>query len=118
MKLRSNLHKMFSNNPDDDETITVREAADLVSDLAHHYKKGYQASSKKDKAKILLIVLPLLITFILGFVGIVIANVGQFLQNRQVEIIGFVFMGVGLGGFFLIILGLGIYTSIKDHRGY
>lgn len=102
-------------NKKNNETLSIGEVVDLTKDVASQYKKGYHSASKKDRIKILLIVLPLLITFILGFIGIVIANMGQFLQNRQVEIMGFIFMGVGLGGFFLIILGLCIYSSIKNH---
>ena len=88
---------------EDYEEITNRDAINAVVDIFNDYKKSYKQASRKDKTTILAIFLPLVATFVLGFVGILLANIGKYLVLHTTQIIGFVLMGVGLGGFFLII---------------
>lgn len=109
---------VIDNKPlaDDDDTITKADVINFAVDVYQEYKKGYDACSKSDKRKILAIFLPLAITFVLGFIGVFLANSGQYLGVRNLEIVGFVFMGVGLGGFFLNIILLAIISSISERR--
>ncbi len=101
---------------EDYEEITKRDAINAVVDIFNDYKKSYKQASRKDKTTILAIFLPLVATFVLGFVGILLANIGKYLVLHTTQIIGFVLMGVGLGGFFLIIVILMIWSKIKERR--
>ncbi len=98
---------------DDEDDPSLHDVAEAVGEIYGGYKKAYGSASKGDKIKILLIVLPLVITFIIGFVGIFVANVGQTLAVRSVEITGLVLMGVGLGGFFLTIVLIIVISKLK-----
>lgn len=98
----------------DTETKNDAESLfDAACDIADMYKEQYKSASKKDKALILAIVLPLALLLIIGAAGIFLANFGQALELRQLEIVGFVFMGVGLGGFFLYIVGILIWSKFR-----
>ena len=97
--------------PEDEPTIA--DAVDAVKDIYDDYKSAYQTASRKDQAKILAIFLPLLLTFIIGVIGVAVANFGQYFAQHSIEIVGFVLMGVGLGGFFLTIVLLLVISKIK-----
>ncbi len=103
-------------NIDYDEKATCLDALEAVNEILGEYKKSYNHASKKDKRTILAIVLPLVITFILGFVGVLLANIGQYFMIKSVQTVGFVCMGVGLGGFFLTIIAIIIWSKIKESR--
>lgn len=100
----------------DDEKVTPLNALHAVGEIVGEYKKAYDGASKKDKRTLLSIVLPLAITFVLGFIGVFLANTGQSLAFRTLEIVGFVFMGVGLGGFFLTIVILIIWSKTQGKK--
>lgn len=100
----------------DDEKVTPMDALHAVGEIFGEYKKAYKGASKKDKRTILAIVLPLAITFVLGFIGVFLANIGQSIAFRTLEIVGFVFMGVGLGGFFLTIVILIIWSKTQEKK--
>ena len=89
------------------------EMWDAIHDIADMYKEQYKSASKKDKALILAIILPLAILLIIGAAGVFLANFGQALQLRTLEVSGFVCMGVGLGGFFLFIVGILIWSKFR-----
>lgn len=107
---------VFEREIESDDKLTVRDTVQAAGEIYGEYKKAYNSATKTDKAKILLILLPLAITFVLGFVGIFIANLGQSLGLGNIEIIGFVLMGIGLGGFFLTIVLLVVISKIKQNK--
>lgn len=72
--------------------------------------------SQKDKLKLICIILSLVITLVLGIVGVILANVGQLLQKPSFETVGFVLMGVGLGGFFVVIVMMLLVSLIKNRK--
>ena len=75
---------------------------------------GSMYQSQKDKLKLILFIIALVTTLIIGVIGIFFANFGKYLQKSDIETIGFILMGVGLGGFFLIIITLVICSIIKE----
>ena len=89
------------------------EILDAVYDIADMYTEQFKSASKKDKVLILAILLPLAILLIIGAVGVFIANIGQALQIHKLEVLGWVLMGVGLGGFFLYIVGILIWNRFR-----
>ena len=96
-----------------EEKVSDEEILDAVCDIADMYKEQYKSASKKDKRLILAIVLPLALLLIIGAIGVFIANFGQFLKYHAMEVVGFVFMGIGLGGFFLYIVGILIWNRFR-----
>ena len=101
---------------EEEEEVTPREVVQTVKEIYGEYKKAYNSASKADKAKILLIVLPLVITIILGVVGIIVANTGQAFGLENVELAGVIIIGVGFGGFFLTIVFIGIISKFKGRK--
>ena len=101
---------------EEDEELTPRKVAHTVKEIYGDYKKAYSSTSKRDKVKILLIIVPLVITFILGAVGIVIANIGQSLGLENVELAGVIIIAIGFGGFFMTIVLLGIISKLKGGK--
>ena len=99
-----------------EEAVTPRDAVKVMGEIYGEYKKAYKSASKSDKAKFLLIILPILITLALGFVGIFIANMGQALELKTVEIIGLVIMGIGLGGFVLTLVLIIVISKLKGRK--
>ena len=97
----------------DEDEPTMADVVDAVKDIYGGYKSAYKAASRQDQAKILAIFLPLILTFIIGVIGIAVANFGQYFAERSVEIVGIVLMGIGLGGFFLTIVLLLVISKIK-----
>ena len=89
------------------------EMWDAVYDIADSVKEQYKSASAKDKAILLAIFLPLTIFLLIGVAGIFLANYGQYFELRRLEIAGIVLIAVGLGGFFLFIVGLIIWSKIK-----
>lgn len=100
----------------DDDRVTRRDVLKAVGEIFDDYKQSYKKASKKDKLAILAVVLPLLITFVTAFVGIVVANIGQSLSLHKTEITGLIIMGLGMGGFFLTLVILIIWSKIKEKR--
>lgn len=90
------------------------EMWDAVCDIADMYKEQYKSAKPKDKALILAIILPLVLLLVIGAAGVFLANVGQALQVRTLEVVGFVCMGIGLGGFFLYIVGILIWNKFNN----
>lgn len=94
-----------------DDEPSNEELFEAVCDIADMYKEQYKSASKKDKIKILAIVLPLAILLAIVAIGVFLANFGQYFKLRPLEVAGFVLMGIGLGGFFLFIVGILIWNS-------
>lgn len=107
---------VFDKRAEEDEEITARDAVQTVKEIYGEYKKAYSHASKHDKAKILLILLPLAITLILGFVGIVVANVGQMFRLWNVELTGIIIIALGFGGFFITIVLIAVISKFKGNK--
>lgn len=103
----------YSKDYDNDDGVSPLDAIHAVGEIVGEYKKAYDVSPKKDKMTMLAIFLPLAITFVLGFIGIALANTGQAIGLRTLEVAGFVCMGVGLGGFFLTIVIILIWNKTR-----
>lgn len=113
----NNVDDNFNETLDeDDDKMTKRDALKAVGEIFADYHEAYKQASKKDKRIILAIFIPLAVTFILGVIGVFIANMGQYFALHNIEIIGFIFMGIGLRGFFLIIVGLIIWSQIRENK--
>ena len=105
--------KAFGEQESQDEELTVKDAVRAVNDIYAGYKKAYKSASKQDKAKILLIVLPLVITLILGVAGVIVANTGQILGLENIEFAGVIMIAAGFGGFFMTIILIAIIFRTK-----
>jgi membrane protein implicated in regulation of membrane protease activity len=71
-------------------------------------KEAYKTASKKDKAKVILIYASLFGTMLLFIVGIGLTAIGS---------VGFIVMGIGGGGFFLIILSF-LIISVNQRKSH
>lgn len=101
---------------EEQDEYTITDVVGAVKDIYGNYKSAYKAASRKDRAIILAIFLPLVLTLIIGAIGIALANCGQYFARHTVEIVGWVLMGIGLGGFFLTIVLIIVISKIKGWR--
>ncbi len=76
--------------------------------------KSFNFSPKRIKLKLFLLFFGFGITLLMVFVGVLLAKLGDKFKNETMKIIGFCFLGIGLGGFFLLIACLAISSAIKE----
>lgn len=110
---------IFEREPDyDDATVldNIKAVGEFVVDMKNAVKDSWNTSSKADKAKLLLIILPFLIGLAIGGVGVAFANVGQALKHDALLIIGFILMGTGFGSAFLTIIITVTVHGIKNRK--
>lgn len=105
-----------NNAKSEEDELSPADVVDAVKDIYVDYRDAYRAASTKDKAKILAIVMPLMITFVIGVIGIFLSNIGQSIAYRSIKTIGFILMGLGLGGFFLTIILFLIISKMVEKR--
>lgn len=109
----------FERKPNYDYATTLDNAkavGEFVGDVKKIVKDSWKVSSKADKAKLLLIILPFFIGLAVGAVGVTFANIGQGLENGTLLLIGYILMGTGFGTAFLTIFITIIVQAIKDRK--
>lgn len=94
----------------------IKAVGEFVGDMKKIVKDGWKGSSKADKAKLLLILLPFFIGLAVGAVGVGFANIGQSFESAKLLTIGYILMGTGFGTAFLTILISIIVQAIKDRK--
>lgn len=106
----------FEREIEGNDKLTVRDAVQAAGEIYGEYKKAYKSASKADKAKFLLIILPFFIGLAIGAVGVTIANIGQSLEIKKIEVAGWIVMGIGFGTTFLTIVVTITVESIKNRK--
>lgn len=96
----------------------IKAVGEFVGDVRKIVKDSFKTSSKADKAKFLLIILPFFIGLAIGVVGVTFADIGQTLESERILTIGYILMGIGFGTAFLTVIITIIVQAIKDriHR--
>ena len=82
-------------------------------------KENYRQSSKKDKFKVVAVYGTFALLLFIMFVGVALSNAGKTPDGSvsPVQLAGFILMGVGGGGFFLVIFVL-VMISVAQRKRY
>ena len=107
----------FERDPDYDNATALENAkavGEFVGDMKKIVKDNWKASSKADKTKFVLIILPFFIGLAIGAVGVTLANIGKIFESAKILIIGCILMGIGFGTAFLAIVSIIIVSTIKE----
>lgn len=79
-------------------------------------KRKLKAAPLGDKLKVILLFVSLGLLLVTMAVGVLLARIGTLYDGTitKIAITGFIFMGIGGGGFFLEIILLGVISGIKN----
>lgn len=93
----------------------LREIKDAIKEIARENKEKHEGRGCLLPKNVIALLVSFAVLLVIAFVGIVLANAGTLRDGTitGLAVIGFVLMGIGLGGFCLEILLLVIISKFK-----